>query len=152
RDIENCDALLTLLEQGLLHELDGADVESLAWLTHDQHLWPALDLAGQDDFLLIAAGEIARLLVDALQAHVVRLDEACRMVARGGEVEQAMSRERRPAIVTQHDVGGDRIVEHEAGSLAVLRNIAKSMLVQPVGRRRLGDVAATDTDTARDRR
>ena len=43
-----------------MHELDRADVEPARRLRGDQDLRVAVDLAGEDDLLLVAAGEAGR--------------------------------------------------------------------------------------------
>ena len=52
-------SLVALLDQPAVHELDRADVEAARGLRGDQNLRVALDLAGEHDLLLVAAGEAA---------------------------------------------------------------------------------------------
>ena len=133
-DVEDGDALGALREEGALHELDRAHVEPLAGLRHHQHLGVALDLAREDHLLLVAAREITRRLVDALEPHVVGADQPLGMRPDAREIEEEPApREGGLAVAPQHGVGCDRFVEHEAGALAVLRDVAEPVPMQPLG-------------------
>src|SRR4029450_7889518 len=71
RDVENRHATGALLENLVLHELDGTDIETLGGLHHDQDARPYLDLPRQNDFLLVAPGKETRLLFGRTQANIV---------------------------------------------------------------------------------
>ena len=68
-------SLVALLDEAAVHELDRADVEAPRRLRGDQHLRVAVDLAGEDDLLLVAAGEAARAGLRPAAAHVELLDQ-----------------------------------------------------------------------------
>ena len=57
RDEQHRPALVALLDQPAVDELDRADVEPARRLGGDQHAWVAVDLAGEDHLLLVAARE-----------------------------------------------------------------------------------------------
>jgi hypothetical protein len=54
---QDCDALVALRNQRPVHVLNGADVQSACRLDRDQDLRVIGNLAPDDDFLLVAAGE-----------------------------------------------------------------------------------------------
>ena len=60
RDEQDRPALVSLLDEASVDELDRADVEPARRLGGDQHLRVALDLAREDHLLLVAAGERRR--------------------------------------------------------------------------------------------
>ena len=60
RDEQDAASLVALLDHAAMHELDRADVEPPRRLRGDQDLGVAVDLAGEDDLLLVPAGEAAR--------------------------------------------------------------------------------------------
>ncbi len=86
RDVEDCDPLLALVEERVLHELDGAYVEALTRLRRDQNLGVVLDFTGQDQFLLVAAGKESGLLANVLQAHVVTTHQTAGVLENGPEI------------------------------------------------------------------
>src|ERR1044071_5442571 len=57
RDQQDRAALVALLDQASVHELDRADVEAARGLGGDQHLGVGGQLAGDDHLLLVAAGQ-----------------------------------------------------------------------------------------------
>ena len=68
----------------LVDELDRADVDAAGRLADEQHLGVALHLAGDDDLLLVAAGEVGGLEVAGRRADVEALDRCAREVADRG--------------------------------------------------------------------
>ena len=58
RDEQDRPALVALLDQATVDELDRADVEPARRLGGDEHARIAVDLAGEDDLLLVAAREV----------------------------------------------------------------------------------------------
>ena len=60
RDEQDAAALVALLDEPAVDELDRADVEPARRLGGDQHLRVAVDLAREDHLLLVAAGEPAQ--------------------------------------------------------------------------------------------
>ena len=61
RDEEDRLARVAHLDDLVVDELDGADVDAARRLADDQHVGIALHLAGEDDLLLVAAGEVGGL-------------------------------------------------------------------------------------------
>ena len=57
RDQQNGLALVTQCDEAPVDEFNGADINAAGGLADDQQIRIALDLAGQNDFLLVAAGE-----------------------------------------------------------------------------------------------
>src|SRR5690606_5885055 len=104
------------------HEFDGADVEALRRLGNHEHVRLVFDLARQNDLLLVAAGKVARVLVDTAHAHVIALRKGLRMPVDGGEIDPATSRKWRRAIAAQHHVESDAAIEVEAHALPVFRH------------------------------
>ena len=61
RDEEDRLPRVAHLDDLVVDELDGADVDAARRLADDQHFGIALHLAGEDDLLLVAAGEVGGL-------------------------------------------------------------------------------------------
>ena len=115
----------------LVDEFDGADIDAARRLADDQHLRIALDLAGHDDLLLVAAGEIGGLQPGVRRADVVFLDllrrHPCAMASR--------SRKRAAAVFRIAVVAEDRVLvflelQDQAHVVAVLRNMGEAELAQ----------------------
>ena len=77
-------ALVALLHEPAVHELDRADVEPARRLRGDQHARVAVDLAREHDLLLVAAREAARPRVRPAAADVVGLDQPSPRARSGG--------------------------------------------------------------------
>ena len=79
-------ALVALLDQAAVDELDRADVEAARRLRGDQDLRVAVDLAREDDLLLVAAGEAAGARRRPAAADVELLDQRpARSIRRRGK-------------------------------------------------------------------
>ena len=74
RDEQDRLAAVAQRDDLLVDELDGADVDAAGRLADQQHLGVALHLAGDDDLLLVAAGEVGGLQVAGRRADVEALD------------------------------------------------------------------------------
>jgi hypothetical protein len=61
------------IDQAAVDEFDRADVDASRGLADQQHARATLDLAGQHDFLLVAAGEFRRFEARRGRADVVGL-------------------------------------------------------------------------------
>ena len=94
-------ARVALLDQAAVHELDGADVEAARGLRGDHQARVGVDLARQDELLLVAARERARGRRGAAAAHVVGLDPLGRARGHGVAVEPAAARDRLLVVVVQ---------------------------------------------------
>ncbi|MPM61163.1 hypothetical protein SDC9_108019 [bioreactor metagenome] len=66
-----------------MHIAGGADVKAPGGVHSHQQVRIALQLAGQNDLLLVSAGEIAALLIHGLAADVVFLLHSQRIVMDG---------------------------------------------------------------------
>ena len=80
-DEEDAAALVALGDELLVDELDRADVEAAGRLDGKQSVWLAMQLAGDDQFLLVSAGERAGGSVRGGRANVERLASAARSVS-----------------------------------------------------------------------
>ena len=77
-------ALVALLDQAAVHELDRADVEAPRRLGGDQDARVAVDLAREHDLLLVAARQGAAGRLRAAAADVVLLDQPRAALDRAG--------------------------------------------------------------------
>src|SRR6266851_5239618 len=124
RDQKNRRALIPLLHQPAMDELDGPDVDTARRLGREQDLRVAGHLAGDDDLLLVSARQRPRRRLDAGCADVELLDQASRPVLDRVESQQeAVPREQRRSLASENEVVGDRIVQDEADATPVLRNV-----------------------------
>ena len=130
-----------------MDELDRADVETARRLRRDQHLRVAVDLAREDDLLLVAAGEAASERLRAAAAHVELLEQLARLLRQALREEPAEARGGRMVVVVQGDVLRQREVEHEPAPLPVLRDVAEPG-VEAVAAALVGDVLVADQDPA----
>ena len=78
RDQEHAPSFLLLVEDLPPHELDRPDVEPAGRLGRDQQLRARVQLAGEDQLLLVPTRERARVHVDRPRPDVERLDEPLR--------------------------------------------------------------------------
>ena len=127
RDEQDAAALVALGDEPPVDELDRADVEPARRLRGDQHARVAVDLAREDDLLLVAAREAAgaRLRRRRRGRRTPSRAGVARSTSRRGN-SQPSARVRRLAEVVQRDVLGDRELEHEPAALAVLRDVAEA--------------------------
>ena len=146
-DDDHGDAVVALLDDPAVHELDRPDVEAAGRLARDQHLVLAPDLPGQDDLLLVAAGERARRGGGGSGADVELLDQRGRVGADRGQLQVDAGGERRPVVGVEDEVLGDRERADEPVLPAVLGDVGDAR-AQPRPRRRAGEVAAVQRDRA----
>src|SRR5439155_22480478 len=104
RDEQHSAALVSLLDQAPVDELDRADVEAASRLRRDQHLRVTVDLAREDDLLLVAARERGRVRLRSSAAHVELADEPPRPLDQRSRIEPAVARSGGLAVVVQGDV------------------------------------------------
>ena len=119
-------ALVALLDEPAVHELDRADVEAARRLRGDQHLRVAVDLARERR---PSAGCRPRApparVCGAAAAHVELADQPPRPLDRAGSGRASRSATSGGlVVVVERDVLGDRELEHEPAPLAVLRDVA----------------------------
>src|SRR5829696_8416916 len=84
RDQQDRTALVPLLDEPPVHELDRAHVEAARRLRRDEHLRVAVDLARHDHLLLVAAGERRRRRLRAAAARATRAWTPAACGSRGG--------------------------------------------------------------------
>ena len=118
---------VALLHDGLVDELDGADVHAAGGLGDDEDVRAQAEFPGQHHLLHVAAGEGARRRAHARAANVELAKElsgvlvhraALEVDPRGGEFLRALLA--RQQVVLHRGGGGD------AGADAVLRDVRKS--------------------------
>ena len=146
RDEQDGPALVALLDEPAVDELDRADVEAARRLRRDQHLRVAVDLAGEDHLLLVAAREAAAVVC----GPPPRTSNSSISLAAFGQalrIEPAVARRRRMVVVVQGDVLGEREVEHEPAVLAVL-GMCPRPASRAVAAALAGDVLVADLDPA----
>src|SRR5690606_4808232 len=138
------------LDQPLVNEFDGADIDAARGLTDDQHLRVLLHLACKHDLLLVAAGEIRRRQAAVGRAYVIFFDLVARIGTDGVDVEQETFEI--PALVV---IAEDRVLvllegQDEAHIVPVLRHMRHAALAQVdrVGRARQVNGLAVQHHTA----
>ena len=151
RDDEHGHAVVALLHDAAVHELDRADVEATGRLAGHQHLVLPPEFPGQDDLLLVAAGQRAHRRVRGLGADVELLHPLGRVAGDGAQVEVDARGERRPVVAVQDHVVGHREGADQPVFLPVLGDVGDPR-VQPLPGRAVGEVAAVQPDVpGRDR-
>src|SRR5579884_4354004 len=110
-------ARVALLNQAAVDEFDGADIDAARGLGRDQHGRVAGELAGNDDLLLVAAGERAGRGRSRGRAHVELGDEFLRPVCDVAQLQhEAAASKLRPSLSPQDHVILDRVGEDEAAA------------------------------------
>ncbi len=137
RDEQDRAALVALLDQPAVDELDRADVEAARRLGGDQDLRVAVDLAREHDLLLVAARErAARASAGRRRARrTPRSASRARSIRRRGK-SQPKREAGALAVVVEREVLGDRELEHEPAALAVLGDVAEPGVEVLAARRR----------------
>ena len=126
--------------------LDRADVQTAGWLDCDQQLRLLIDLAGDDGLLLVAAGHTAGDGGRALAAaHVILLDKALGVFLHGGLFDEAVVLELGLPIALQNHIVRQRVIQHQAVLVAVLRDMAHTRLAA-LADGGVGDVLAFQLD------
>ena len=110
----------------VVDELRGSNVQAARGVDRHEELGVGVELTGEDDLLLVAAGQRARRLVDGRAADVVLLTQALGVVVNGAELEPraVAGREAVGRGLLEHEILGDGHVAHEAHLVAVLGDVA----------------------------
>src|SRR5437868_9293536 len=124
---ENRDAVVAQIDDLLTDERRGADIDAPCRLRHDEHLGLLQDLAADDEFLQIAAGQAFRFRVGPA-AFDGELIDACLRESHGGlESNQAAFDESAP-MRGQKRIFDERHVGYCAASKPLLGHEAQSKL------------------------
>ena len=136
-DQQHGGAPVALLDDPPVDVLDRADVQPAGRLGGDQQPDRPGQLAGDDDLLLVAAGQRADRRLHRGRPDV-ELARACagRCRCTSLEVPRAVPGVRREVVQVEHQVVGDRHVEHQALELAVLGDVGDPGPQRLPGRRR----------------
>ena len=128
--------------------LDGAHVQAACGLHRYDERLVAVDLAGDDGLLLIAAGHAARNRDRPLAgAHVILLDQLFGVLAGFVEADEAVALELRLLETLQNQVLLQREVQNQAVLVPVLGNMAHARVAAlPDGG--VGDIVPTEGDLA----
>src|SRR5581483_10415254 len=102
---------------------DRPDVETARRRRRDEELRAARELAGEDDLLQIAAGQLAGLRVRAGRCDAVAADQLDCAVAHRAQAQERPARRMPLAVSLQREVGRDAEARREAGAESVLRNV-----------------------------
>ena len=145
RDDEHGHAVVALLHDAAVHELDRAHVQAPGRLAGHQHLVLPAEFPGQDDLLLVAAGQRAHRRVRRLGADVELLHPFGRVAGDGAQVQVDARGERRPVVAVQDHVVGHREGADQPVFLPVLGDVGDPR-VQPLPGRAVGEVAAVQPD------
>src|SRR5262245_26544449 len=145
RDEQDATALVSLLHETTMDELDRPDVQTACRLCRDEHLRVARHLACDHDLLLVAAGEGRGGRLRIAAANIEFLEQAHGPLHEAPRVEPAPLRVRLSAEVVQCEVLGEAELEHEAANLPVLGDVAEAD-VQAVPRIGTRDVSSRQLD------
>src|SRR5215211_8274590 len=148
RDEQDRAALVALLDEPAMDELDRADVEPARRLGGQQDARIALDLAGDDHLLLIAARQRGGPRERPTAADVEGLQEAPRPCDQPARIEPAEARVGRLLVIVERDVLGEREVEHEPAAMAVLGDVPEPG-IERLARTVVRDLLAGDRHVAR---
>ena len=148
RDDQHRHAVIALLDDAPVHELDRAHVQPAGRLAGHEHLVLLPELPGQDHLLLVAAGQRAHRRGRRAGPDVEFTDQLGRPAGHRAEVEPDPRRERRLVVLVQHHVVGHREVADQPVFLPVLRNVGHAG-PEPLGRRGAGQVPAAQSDAPR---
>src|SRR6185437_15527248 len=119
------------LDDLIVNELNGADVDAARWLADDQYGGVMLHLARQNDLLLVAAGKARRLEPRIGRTHVEFLHTLQRLLARRGDVEQSAFGIGSIVLIAEDAVFPFFELHHEALALAVLGNVRETCGARP---------------------
>src|SRR6478735_3737441 len=130
RDEQHGAALVPLVHQLAMHELDGSHVETPGRLDSQDDLWLAVELAGDDEFLLVAPGERASRGLRSRCAHVELFHLRGGNFAGARIVDAATLAEGRQRTVAEQHVLGQGKRQHQPAIVAVLADVGKPALAQ----------------------
>ena len=115
-----------------MHEFDGAYVETASRLDRQHDIRFAMQFAGDDQFLLVAAGkDRAGVFADG-----ARTSNFCISAASGcessGHAPCRCTDKRLPFGIAQQQVFPQREVEHKPATMPILRNVGEAGPAEPV--------------------
>ena len=141
-------ALVALGHDLAVNVLNGTHVQTTGGLHCHQQLGVAVDLAGDDCLLLVAAGHTAHGGHTALTAaHVVLLDQPVGVLAHLIGTDKAALLELRLPVALQHDVVFQTEIQHQTVLVAVFGDVAHAVL-RALTDALAGDVLAVQCDLA----
>src|SRR5690606_22435560 len=129
-------------------ELDRADIQAAGRLDGKQDVWIAIQFAGDDQLLLVAAGKGPRGRFRRWRANVVALHQLASDGLRLPAVNHSGADERFSLGVPQQDVLPQGEVQNEAAMMPVFRDIGDTGVAEAIGIG-VGDVLAGDGQGAR---
>src|SRR2546427_5143764 len=91
-------------------------------------MWIPSDLPGEHDLLLVPARQRGGARARPSTADVELPEQLARPLDDPPRVEPAVARVRLPLVVVEHEVLGEREVEHEAATLAVLGDVTDAVV------------------------
>ena len=112
-DEEDRAALIALLDESAVHELDRPHVEPRVGWAARRDARVAFDFTRDHDLLLVAARQRRGPRERSSAAHVERLEKPPRACDQPARKEPAETRVGRLVVVVERDVLGEREVEHE---------------------------------------
>src|SRR5215208_1942093 len=125
-DEEDAATLVTLGDELLVDELDRSDVEAAGRLDGKEGVWLAMQLAGDDQLLLVSSGERPGGRVRGGRANVKRPHQPFGQCPAAGVVDPASRTEWCLLGIPQEDILGERKREHQPTVMAVLRDVRES--------------------------
>ena len=109
--------------------LNGSNIQAAGRLHSHQQLGILIDFARDDGFLLVAAGHAAGNGHTALAGtHIVLLNQVVRILAHFIRLDKAIMLELRLPVALQHHVLFQRVIQHQAVLMAILRDMAHAVL------------------------
>src|SRR5688500_15197072 len=121
-DEEDAATLVTLGDELLVDELDRSHVETAGRLDGKKDVRLAMQLAGDDQFLLVSSGERPGRSFRAGSANVERSHQPLGQSPAAWVVDPAARAERGLLGIPQEHVFGERKGEHQPTTVAVLRD------------------------------
>src|SRR3954447_23108138 len=147
RDEQDRRSRIALGDDLAVDELDAADIKAACGLIEDEQAQLTVELACDNDLLLVAAREGVDLVLGARRADVEGLDPLLGHAPDRGVVAQDPTRIGRSFVARQDEVVGDAEREDETEAMAVGRNVRDARPVH-LARTLPGDVAAVEVDGA----
>src|SRR5215213_8512025 len=125
-DEEDATTLVTLGDELLVDELDRSHIEAPGRLDGEESVWFAMQLAGDDQFLLVSSGERTGGDVRGGSANVERSHQPFSQGPAAGVVDPAARAEWRLLGIPQEDILSKGKGEHQPAAMAVLRDVGRS--------------------------
>ena len=104
-----------------VNELDCTDVHAASRLRREKNGEVATHLSGDDDFLLISAGQIASRQIRDRWPDVERLDLRLGVCVDAVGIEKSVVR--KIGLESEYEIVGDRIVENQSSAVTVFGNV-----------------------------